>query len=126
MNKKILVVDDERGIRDLLTFVLKARGFDVCTACNGVEGLEMAKKEQFEMIFLDVHMPLMNGLEMLRQIKELRPQQFVVVFSSASDPGCDLQKSATALGADHYILKPFNLDEIFRIVEKKGDFPPGK
>ncbi len=84
MDKKILIADDEEGIRDLFRFLLETQGFEVFTANDGVEAVEVVKKNSLDIVFLDVHMPKMRGPEALKIIKEIKPEQVVVIFSSSS------------------------------------------
>lgn len=118
MGKKLLIVDDEKGIRDLFHFLLEPQGFEVFTANDGVEGVEMVKKDAFDIIFLDVHMPRMRGPEALKIIKQLRPNQVVIVFSSSSDPTFTFENKAKELGAHTCLYKPFNVDEILKIIKQ--------
>lgn len=119
--KKILVIDDEQGIRDLFGFVLKPKGFEVFTANDGLEGVEMVKKDSFDIIFLDVHMPRMQGPEALKIIKQIRPNQAVIIFSSSSDPEFVFEKEAKKLGAYACLYKPVNVDDILETIEKALD-----
>ncbi|OGS27497.1 MAG: hypothetical protein A2297_09845 [Elusimicrobia bacterium RIFOXYB2_FULL_48_7] len=120
MEKKarILMVDDEQGIRDLFKFLLEPLGYQVFTAIDGLEGVEMVKKESFDIVFLDVHMPRMRGPEALKVIKQLRPNQPVVIFSSSSDPKHIFEEEAKKLGAYTCIYKPVEIDEILKIIEE--------
>lgn len=118
MKEKILVVDDEKGIQDLFRFVLEAEGYEVFTADNGLEGLEMAKKHDFTVIFLDVHMPVMKGPEALRSIKKIKPKQNVVICSSSSDPTFSFEKEAKNLGAYVCLYKPVEMDEIIHLIKE--------
>ncbi len=124
--KKILVVDDEKGIRDLFKFLLEPQGFAVFTANDGLEGVEMVKKDAFDIIFLDVHMPRMRGPEALKIIKQLRPTQIVVVFSSSSDPTYTFENKAKELGAYTCLYKPVDINEIFTIIEKATTYQRGE
>ena len=76
---KILCVDDEQDILDLLTFNLEKEGYEVCTALNGRKGLEVAKRELPDLIILDVMMPEMDGMETCREIREIPSLQHVVI-----------------------------------------------
>lgn len=116
--KRILIVDDEKGIQDLFRFLLEPQGFEVFTANDGVEGVEMVKKDSFDIIFLDVHMPRMRGPESLKIIKQLRPNQMVIVCSSSSDPNFTFEDKVKELGAYTCLYKPVNIDEIFDIINK--------
>jgi CheY-like chemotaxis protein len=115
---KILVVDDEAGIRDLLKYLLEPIGYKISTANDGFEAVEIVKTEKFDIIFLDVHMPRMRGTEALEVIKKLRPEQKVVIFSSSSDPFYVFESQAKQKGAFDCLYKPFELDDILKIINK--------
>ena len=118
MKKKILVIDDEKGIRDLFRFLLEPQGFDVSTADDGIEGIEMVKKDSFDIIFLDVHMPRMQGPEALKIIKRLHPDQIVIIFSSSSDPNFTFESEARELGAYTCLYKPVDIEDILKVIKK--------
>lgn len=118
MNEKILIVDDEKGMRDLFCFSLEPYGFDIKTACDGVEAVESVKSEEFDIIFMDVHMPRMRGPEALKKIKEIRPEQIVVIFSSSSDPKYVFESEAKQHGAFDCLYKPFNIDDVTSVIER--------
>ena len=82
------------------------------------EGIEMVKKDTFDMIFLDVHMPVMRGPEALKIIKQIRPEQIVIIFSSSSDPNYVFETDAEKNGAFECIYKPFNINDILSVIEK--------
>ena len=128
--KKVLVIDDEQGIQDLFCFLLEPQGFKVFTANDGLKGIEMVRKNSFDIVFLDVHMPKMGGPEALKIIKRIRPDQIVVVFSSSSDPDYVFENKAKQLGAYTCLYKPVDIDDILKVIEKalskrKGDLPNG-
>ncbi|HEY78083.1 MAG TPA: response regulator transcription factor [Dehalococcoidia bacterium] len=111
---RILVVDDEERIVNFLRSKLKASGFEVLTARNGREGMEQAQAQEPDLIVLDLIMPGMDGLEML---KELRSYSAVpVVILTAKDADTDRIKGLQ-LGADDYLPKPFNPDELVARIE---------
>ena len=111
---RILVVDDEVRILNFLSSKLKASGYEVLTAGNGLEGLEQAQAQEPDLIVLDLLMPKMDGLEML---KELRSFSAVpVIILTAKDADADKIKGLQ-LGADDYLPKPFNPDELVARVE---------
>jgi CheY-like chemotaxis protein len=116
--KKVIIVDDEPGIRDLLTCLLEPKGYSVFTANDGVEGVEKIRNGNFDIAFLDVHMPKMNGLEALRQIRVFNHTIRIVLSTSGSDPGHLLEHEAGVYGIDVCLYKPFDIDEIIRAVEK--------
>ena len=109
---KILVVEDDRDIRELIAFSLRFAGFGVETAAGGSEGIEKARAHQPDLILLDVRMPRMGGFEVCERLKEDgRTQGIPVVFLSARGQESEIQQGL-ALGAVDYILKPFSPDEL--------------
>jgi len=111
---RILAVDDEQRILNFLRSKLKASGYEVFTANNGIEGLEQAQAQEPDLIVLDLLMPKMDGLEML---KELRTFSAVpVIILTAKGANSDRIKGLQ-LGADDYLPKPFNPDELVARIE---------
>ncbi len=109
---KILIAEDERDIRDLITFTLTFGGYQVVAAANGEEALEKARVEIPDLILMDVRMPKMTGYEACQEMKkDDRIKHIPVVFLSAK--GQDFEV-ATGLdvGAVEYILKPFSPDQL--------------
>ena len=113
---KILVVDDEPGIRDLLSYELCFHDYQVVTAVNGEEALEKVRKEKFDLVISDIKMPRMGGIEMLDAIKKINPD--IEVIMSTGYGTIETAVNAMKMGAYDFVQKPFNLDEIFAIIEK--------
>ncbi|HAH31447.1 MAG TPA: hypothetical protein DCL44_03930 [Elusimicrobia bacterium] len=113
---KILVVDDEPGIRDMLSYELCSHDYQVVTAVNGEEALEKVGKEKFDLVISDIKMPRMGGLEMLDAIKKVNPD--IEVIMSTGYGTIETAVSAMKKGAYDFVQKPFNLDEILAIIEK--------
>jgi two-component system KDP operon response regulator KdpE len=111
---RILVVDDEVRILNFLSSKLKASGYEVLTASNGLEGLEQAQAQEPDMIVLDLLMPKMDGLEMLKELRSL--SAVPVIILTAKDADADRIKGLQ-LGADDYLPKPFNPDELVARIE---------
>lgn len=121
MNKgksRILVIDDEEGIRDLFCLLLQPLGFEVITAKDGIEGIEIFKKDNIDIVFLDVHMPRLQGPAVLKLIKQMKPDQIVVIFSSSSDPDFTFESEAKKLGAYTCVYKPFDIEGILKIINE--------
>lgn len=109
---KILVVEDDRDIRELIAFTLRFAGLEVETASSGAEGLEKARAFQPDLILLDVRMPKMTGFEVCRNLKQDgRTAPIPVVFLSARGQEAEIREGMS-LGAVDYILKPFSPDEL--------------
>ena len=105
---RILVVDDEPSIVRPLTFILKKKGYEVLTASNGEEGLNAARKEQPDLIFLDVMMPKKNGYEVCKEIKndpELENIYIIILTARGVELG-EIEKEQVQ--ADEYMTKPFS------------------
>ncbi|WP_196453031.1 response regulator transcription factor [Planomonospora sp. ID82291] len=108
--EKILVVDDEPNIRDVLTTVLEFHGFEVATAATGVEALAKAEAYAPALIVLDLVLPDADGLSVCRDLRA-RGHRSGIVFLTARDSRSDLVSGLT-YGGDDYITKPFALDEL--------------
>jgi len=102
---KILVVDDEPGICDMLKKTFSTIGFKVFSATSGLQALELAKKEKPKVVFLDVRMLGMSGLEVLEKIKAMDSQARVNIVTVLADE--ETKAEARKLGADEFITKPF-------------------
>lgn len=106
MNKRILIIDDDTYIRELYEEVLKDAGYTVETATNGEQGLEKLKEGGFALTLLDVMMPKVDGLGVLRTLKELSPSApngpIIILTNLDHDP---VLEQAKALGAHSYVLK---------------------
>ncbi len=110
---KILVADDDPIIRKLFCEVLKDDGHKVSVVTNGAQAVEEAQREEFELFFSDVHMPVMNGLEALRTVRSMFPNLPVVMMDSYPD---QLVKQSQNEGALTCIHKPFGLKEIRDVI----------
>ena len=121
MDKKILIVDDEAHIRLLLERTLidfEDEGVEILMAENGEEGLELIKTEEPALVFLDVMMPKMNGFDVCNAVKnELNMDDVYIVLLTAKGQEYDRQKG-TDVGADIYMTKPFDPDEVYDKVEE--------
>jgi signal transduction histidine kinase/ActR/RegA family two-component response regulator len=111
----ILVVDDDPDIRQLLQDRLRAKGYRVQSAVDGVRALEAVRAETFEGIILDIGIPSMDGMDVLRQIR-IWDQQIPIVMVTASGAK-ELAVRAIGMGAQAYMLKPFDVDELQRVAD---------
>lgn len=107
---KVLVVDDEANISDLIKVSLKFQGFDVETADNGADALELAKTYQPDAFILDVMMPGMDGFTLLSKLRA-QGHEAPVLFLTAKD-GVEDRIHGLTIGADDYVTKPFSLEEV--------------
>ncbi len=113
MADRILIVDDERKIVDMVTKFLKAERFDVITAYDGASGLKKALSEPVDLVILDVMLPDMDGFEVLKRIRSQKDVPVIMLTARTEEIDTLL---GLGMGADDYITKPFSLKElVFRI-----------
>ncbi len=112
--KKILVVDDEESIHLLYREELEEEGYEVISAMTGEEGLKLFQEEKPDLVILDINMPGMDGIEVLRQMKQMSPDVPVILSSAYPEYKQDLASWAS----DDYIVKSFNLDELKNSVKR--------
>jgi len=115
---KLLIIDDEEGIRKVLTLSLTNDGYDVSAAAGGEEGIEIFKRESPPIILTDIKMPGMDGIETLKQIKELNPDAEVIMITGHGD--MDLAIEALKLDASDFLNKPIK-DEALSIALKRAE-----
>ncbi|NWL90270.1 MULTISPECIES: response regulator [unclassified Paenibacillus] len=108
--KKVLIVDDQNGIRILLMEVFSSEGYMTFQAPNGKIALEIVRAESPDLVLLDMKIPGMDGLEILKHIKEVNPEIKVIMMTAYGE--LDMIKEATELGALMHFTKPFDIDEI--------------
>lgn len=113
---KILVVDDEKHVRDFLVEALKRKNYDVWMADNGKTALEMLRETSFDLVITDLKMPDLSGLEVLKCAKELYPTCVVIVITGFGTIEGAVQ--AMKMGAYNYLLKPFSLDVVEALIQK--------
>ncbi|MHC1724460.1 MAG: sigma-54-dependent transcriptional regulator [Syntrophobacteraceae bacterium] len=113
---RILVVDDELIIRESLGGWLKRSGYRVDSAVNGHEALEMAGRNDYDLVFLDIRMPDVSGLEVLKTVKNVYPHTLVVMITAYGSVETAIE--AMKSGADDFIMKPFEPEELQLLVEK--------
>ncbi len=110
MQKRLLVVDDDDEIRELLEFDLAQSGYSVDTASDGLEGLNKAISSHYDLVLLDVMMPKMNGYDVCKNIRKTKPEMPVLLLTAK---GAINDKTAGFdSGADDYIVKPFDIQEV--------------
>ena len=116
MGLKVLLVDDEEDIVEVIQDRLEAYGFVVITARTGLEALQKLSMEKFDGIFLDIKMPEMGGMETLEEIRKRDKKIPIIMITSSSSKDAAIE--AMAKGANEYILKPFEWEELKAKIEK--------
>jgi DNA-binding response OmpR family regulator len=119
---KILAVDDDAKIRNLLDTLLRRKGHQVLTADHGQQGIDVYQRERPDITILDIEMPNMNGIEVLRRIREVNPQAPVIILTGVGTGA--LEKQARELGVNHFLEKGFSLHELGealkRLMQERG------
>ncbi|MBP1933996.1 response regulator [Ammoniphilus resinae] len=109
-SNKVLIVDDQYGIRVLLYEVFGKEGYETFQAANGKQALEIVKNESPDLVILDMKIPGMDGLEILKEIKKINTDIKVIMMTAYGE--LDMIKEATELGAITHFTKPFDIDEL--------------
>jgi len=114
---RVLVIDDEPKIVSFVTRALSARGYDVDSAGSGADGLELIRAGGYALVVLDLRLPDIDGIDVLRRTLEERPDQQVIVLSAL--PDVDTKVRCLDIGAADYITKPFSLTELLARVRRR-------
>lgn len=119
MSKKIiLAAEDSPATQKFISFTLKYKGYEVVVANDGLEAMEKLSGEKFDLIILDILMPRMNGLEVLKEIKTKTPYKDTPIIMLTSEKGEVERETAGKLGARAFLPKPFQPAELIEAVEK--------
>jgi two-component system response regulator PilR (NtrC family) len=113
---KILIVEDEKSMREVLGILLEGEGCDVTLAAGGIDGISLLNKDIFDMVITDIKMPKVNGFEILKKVRETSPDTLVIMITAFGTTESAIE--AMQLGAYDYIHKPFKIDEIRLVVKK--------
>ena len=120
LKNRLLVIDDEEIVIKSCKRTLSPEGYIVDTALSGKEGLELFKNNQYDLVIVDLKMPEMNGIEFMRQIKELKPEQKIMIMTGYDT--IDHIVESISSGAAHYLEKPFTpltlLERVKEVLEE--------
>ena len=114
--KNILIIEDEKEIREGLAELLEEAGFSVDSTDNGQQGLEKIKRKDFDVVVTDLIMPVAGGMEVLRETKRMKPKTLVILITAFAT--VDNAVEAMKAGASDYITKPFRIDEVQTKIRK--------
>ena len=117
--KRALIVDDEEPVREVLRRLLQQRGYEAVAVAEGREALRLASGQRFDVILLDVRMPGLSGVDVLRLLQVEHPEIGIIMLSGVAETTTAVE--AMRQGAYDYVLKPFELDDIFWKVERAYD-----
>ncbi len=112
--RRVPVVDDEADLLEILTDRLEGEGYEVLTACDGLEALDRVRTTRPTCIILDLKMPRLGGLDALVELRREAPEAHIVVLTGS--PNRPLAEACRARGADDFLLKPFDPHELLRLL----------
>lgn len=115
---KILAVDDQLTIRELVSAVLKPKGHTVETAEDGLKALKMAGNNSYDLIITDVNMPNMNGIAFVGKVRELSHMKYTPILMLTTESGSDIKATARNMGASGWLTKPFDAHRLSNAVKK--------
>jgi len=121
LGNKLLIVDDQYGIRLLLHEIFKKEGYEVFQAANGFQAIDIVIKDCPDLVILDMKIPGMDGVEILKRIKEINKEIKVILMTAYGE--LDIIEEAKKLGALRYFPKPFDIDEIKKVVREHTSQP---
>lgn len=114
----ILAVDDSASMRQMVAFTLKAAGHEVTQAEDGSRALSLAKTGRFDLVLTDVNMPVMDGLTLTRELRQLPNYRFTPILVLTTEAGPEKKQEGRAAGATGWLVKPFNPDQLLATVKK--------
>lgn len=118
MAKRILLVDDSASVRQVLSIALRRAGYETLEAGNGKEALAILDAEKMNLIISDVNMPVMNGIELVKAVKQHPTSKFTPVVMLTTEGQDDMKQAGKAAGAKAWIIKPFNPPQLLDVVSK--------
>ncbi|MEM7619441.1 MAG: response regulator [Pseudomonadota bacterium] len=118
MGKRVLAVDDSKTMRNMISFTLNGAGYNVTEANDGQEALTIAGKEDFDLIITDVNMPNMDGITLLKNLRQNSKFSSTPILILTTEGGSDKKQEGKAAGATGWIVKPFDPDKLLQVVGK--------
>lgn len=115
---KILVVDDSASIRNMVSFTLKQQKYETVEACDGKDGLEKAKSGRFDLVITDVNMPIMDGIELCSELRQLPAFKFTPVLMLTTESSVEMKQRGKAAGATGWLVKPFNPEKLLSTIKR--------
>ena len=118
MKKTIIIVDDSTSIRNLVEFTLSNAGFQVVSANNGKEALELFNGQTVHLLLTDLHMPIMSGMELIAEVRKRDEYKYMPILFLTTETQVSIKREAKELGATGWIVKPFNGDKLINTIRK--------
>ncbi len=114
----ILAVDDSASMRQMVAFTLKGAGHNVTDAEDGKHALDIARAQAFDLVLTDVNMPVMDGLKLTRELRQLPNYRFTPILVLTTEAGPEKKQEGRAAGATGWLVKPFNPEQLLATVKK--------
>jgi len=111
---RIMIVDDDQDLAESLADLLRVFGYEVAIANNGKDALQRAQAADFDVTFMDVRMPVMNGVDSCLAIKQIKPEARIVMMTGFKEP---ILERAISAGAEGPLHKPFSVDDLLKLFE---------
>ena len=118
MSKRVLVVDDSSSVRQMICFTLNTAGYQTEEAGDGKQGLTKAQSGTFNMVFTDQNMPVMDGLTLIRSLRQLPTYKSTPILMLTTEAGADMKAQGKAAGATGWLVKPFDPEKLLEVVKK--------
>jgi two-component system, chemotaxis family, chemotaxis protein CheY len=118
MSAAILAVDDSASMRQMVAFTLKAAGYDVTEAEDGMAALSLAQSQKFRLVLTDVNMPNMDGVSLVKHLRTLPDYRFTPVLMLTTESTPEKKAEGKAAGATGWLVKPFNPEQLIATIQK--------
>lgn len=118
MKKTILIVDDSESIRKLVQFNLSNAGYYILVANNGKDALKYFNGEIIHLLLTDLHMPVMNGLELIKEVRKIKLYKHLPILFLTTETQTSIKKEAKEAGATGWIVKPFEFEKLISTIRK--------
>lgn len=118
MSKRILFVDDSETIRELVKFTLEEAGYTVVVAADALVGKDIISEKHFDLLLTDLHMPNMDGVELIREVRKIPDCKFMPILFLTTETRLDRKKEGKDAGATGWITKPFDSEKLLRVIRK--------
>jgi two-component system chemotaxis response regulator CheY len=119
MHKTVLIVDDSATMRQMVAFTLSSAGFEVIEAGDGKEAVDkISAGSKPDLVVTDLNMPEMDGIALIKELRRMPPVRFVPILMLTTESSDEKKQEAKAAGATGWIVKPFNPDQVLKVIQK--------
>ena len=115
---KILIVDDSASMRNMVATTLKTRGHNITEAADGQQAVTQAKQTSFDVVVSDVNMPVMNGIELIKNLRSMPNYKYTPILLLTTESGDDRKNEGKQAGATGWLVKPFNPEKLLATIDR--------